>query len=118
LRPCSGKLGAEVEALLAVRPPGGQLGTHREVTAPRGAAVPHGDLHLAGLRQPEEPAGGGVEPAQQLGRHTMADDVEEAAVPAGPLDVAGHLAQRRTGSPGQPGHIDNRQHAFSLTAWP
>ena len=52
----TGQLGAEVQALLQVRPPGGELGADREEPPPGPPAALHGDLQLVRLRQAKNSA--------------------------------------------------------------
>ena len=104
------QLGTEVQPLLQVRPPGGELGAHREVAAPRPAAALHCDLHLVRHRQREELASRCRELAQQVSRHAVPGHVEEAALAAGRLDLPGYRrTRRRWRVAGQRGHVDDRQ---------
>src|SRR5205823_10303448 len=96
-----GELGAEVQPLLAVRSPVGQLGPDREVPAPGPAATRHRDRHLVRLGQPEERPAGRVEPGDQARRYAVPGHVEEAGLPAGALDLPGDRVDLRARPAGQ-----------------
>src|SRR5262249_29867938 len=79
------QFGAEIQALLQIWPPGGELGADREVAPPGPAAALHGNLQLVRHRQSEELSARIGQLVQQPGWHTMASYVEKAAFAAGGL---------------------------------
>ena len=105
-----GQLGAEVQALLLIRLPGGELGAHREEPPPGAAAALHGYLQLVRQRQREELSARLGQLLKQPGRHAMPGHVEEAALAAGGLDLPGHSRPGRRRCPAdQRAHVDDRQ---------
>jgi len=112
-RVASGQLGAEVQSLLQVRLPGGELAADRKVPAPGPAAPLHGDLHLVRHGQGEELGARGGQLIEQFRGHAVAGHVEEAAVPARRLDLlrdgACRCAGRGARAASQRRHVDDRQ---------
>ena len=87
------ELGAEVEALLAIRNPRRQLASDRKVSAPRASTACHVDLELALEVACEELAREPDEPIDRRLWHTVPDRVEEAEIPASGTDL-----RRRAGA--------------------
>src|SRR3546814_997671 len=81
------QLAAEVEALLAIGPAGGELAAEREPAAPGAPAPGHGDLLLGRFRQREELSRRRIERADDRLADAVPGHVEEAAGAAGRLDL-------------------------------
>ena len=100
---------AEVQALLAVGRPGGELVAEREPAAPRRAAVDHGDVALLGGVEREELAGRAFQLRPQVDVDAMADDLEETGVFAGRHDPHPDGSSGvGVGARHEVGHVDGR----------
>ncbi len=76
------EVGPEVDALLGVGDPGGELATDGEPSPPSPSPTGHGDLTFLGRRSGEEPASQILETFLQDRIDAVADDVEESDVAA------------------------------------
>lgn len=89
-----GPLGTEVQALLTVWDPRGQLATHREPSAPRRTATRHLDVAFDRIGQREEPSSCVVEIGEEGLVDAVALDDEETHLAACAIDLCRHCGRR------------------------